>query len=545
MAFDVALCGLVTLQAESVWQKRRLRRNPRAQWGNVFREEEFRRCEKNVKAFLAQEARANCTACGGTGKVASPETESQTMCPPCQGTGFPNGRVRPPFRVRYRDRNSICIAFDALTKEPVFLENEATYRATHVYGIQGTGKTKRIGRLVLNQLFADSLSSILYFSLKTEDAREMARLARASGWRVHVMKGVCLLNTFSHWGQFEAGIRKGMTAAGYQARESFWFDRTMQLLGEAYRHSLATQKVARLGPTIQKVLTTLRAEAAAGSNVKADQIAVSDVASYLLEFDDPLSPVRWVYDAQLDDFVPGCAPGEVQASQFADWSLMAQPRTMVIVPPTGTSRAGLVAATALKYAYLLWFEDNKDTWQVSNPDTRHRKVVFQDEGDNFLIISPRKDFDDIYATKTWREFGHSSWVFTQSKEAVRSAAGNDRAQTYLSVVGSQITFAIPDEEVAKWIKELPEYEYQTRTVNLNRSAEGYEDGADMLRGNLQVSRGESLQTARGPWITGEWFQRLPKGCAVFQQAGQTPRVLWIPFHGHVAIEGAPENEEEV
>ncbi len=48
--------------------------------------------------------------------------------------------------------------------------------------------------------------------------------------------------------------------------------------------------------------------------------------------------------------------------------------------------------------------------------------------------------------------------------------GVNPASAYLAVVGNTLTFAIPDEEVGSFVKELPEYEYTQRTVNLSRAA---------------------------------------------------------------------------
>ena len=125
----------------------------------------------------------------------------------------------------------------------------------------------------------------------------------------------------------------------------------------------------------------------------------------------------------------GCEP---------DWEPLAGSRHLIIIPPIEGSRAGVVAAATLKYSHLLWFDRNKARWQEPNPEFRHRIIWLQDEGDQFLLCSPTKNGkDDIYATKTLREAGLSSWIFTQSKEEITRVCG-DRAQGYFHIVGNTI-----------------------------------------------------------------------------------------------------------
>ncbi len=533
LAFD-ALQALLAVYFLRLHLRRRKRyRSPRAKWGPVIREQEIAAIERRVQGWLAIEKQTNCPHCGGSGRRSKSANASDRTCPHCKGTGFRGGKVRRPFQVTARDR-SVFIGYDARTGEPVYFEGERVYQTTHVYGIQGSGKTKRAAALVNKQLFADGHASALYFSMKASDAHSVAAMARAHGWRTQEMKGVCLLNAFASWSQLEEGLRKGMRAAGYRSRETFWFDRTLQLLRREYHETLKHARTARLGPTLERVMEVLQREAEAGRNVKADQIAVSDVAGYLAEFNDPLSPVRWWFDASPEDLVPGEAGGEPQAGKVPDWSPLAKNRELILIPPIGTSKGAVVAATALKYASLLWFEAHKAAWQEADPNARHRIAYIQDEGDNFAVISQHQDIDDVYAAKTWRESGYSAWVYTQSRQSIAAAAG-DKAPAYLAVVGNTITFALPDPEVARFIRELPEYEYRQRTLNLHRRSSHYHDHDNLLSGQMTVSRGESLQMVKGPWITAEGFQRLPKGCAVLQQAGHPPRVLWIPYFDHVGV----------
>ena len=534
LAFDAGLSLLVTYYLWLHLERKKKYTSPKGKWGNVIREDAFRQIERNALAYLESENRTNCPACGGTGRRTI-QGKKQEPCGPCMGTGFRKGWVERPFKVAFRGRNALFLGYNALTGEEVRLQGEECYCTTNVYGIQGSGKTKRVAGLINRQLFLDEDTSAIYFSLKASDAREIQCLAEAHGWTVHLMKGICLLDVFRSWSQLEQGLKMGMKAAGYQTRETFWFDRTMQLLRKAYLEILQHQASARLGPTLAKVLQRLHDEASRGHMVKADQIAVADIRGYLNELNDPLSPVRWYYDAGPEDRVPDPFGAGHRKGERADWSPLSRPKHLIIIPPTGTSRAGVVAATALKYASLLWFEEHKHHWQEANPAWRHRIAYIQDEGDNFAIVADSKDIDDVYATKTWRESGFSAWVYTQSKEFMKLVIGRDKAPAYLAVVSNTLTFAIPDEEVALFIKELPEYEYVQRTLNLNRRSNRYADHENLLSGNLLVTKGESLQIVKGPWITGEHFQKLPKGCAVFQRAGKTPIVVWIPYHDHVAL----------
>lgn len=536
LAFDAFQALLVVCYLRLHLRRRMRYRSSRAKWGPVIREQEIQAIERRVGAWLETERKTNCPHCGGTGRRSHSDGRqtSDRGCTACRGTGFRDGRIQRPFRVATGKR-AIFIGYDALRGEPVYLEGERVYQTTHVYGIQGSGKTKRAAALVNKQLFAEANAAAVYFSMKAGDARAVAAMARENGWRTHEMKGVCLLNAFTSWSQLEEGLRKGMTAAGYRSRETFWFDRTLQLLRREYLETLKHARTARLGPTLARVMELLQREAAAGRNVKADQIAVSDVAGYLLEFNDPLSPVRWWFDASPDDLVPGESRDTPSTGRVPDWSPLAGNRQLMLLPPIGTSKGAVVAATALKYASLLWFEAHKSAWQEADPAGRHRIAYIQDEGDNFVVISKHQDIDDVYAAKTWRESGYSAWVYTQSQHSIAAAAG-EKTAAYLAVVGNTITFALPDPEVARFIRELPEYEYRQRSLNLQRRSNHYQDHDNLLSGQITVSRGESLQMVKGPWITAEGFQRLPKGCAILQQAGHPPRVLWIPYFDHVAIE---------
>ena len=422
LVFDASLSLLVTYYIRLHMQRKRKYASSKAKWGNVIREDAFRQIERTVQTLLDAERCANCPACGGSGRRPD-KTGTSGACSSCRGKGFRRGRVRRPFLVPYRGRNELFLGYNALTGEEIRLQGEECYRTTNIYGIQGSGKTKRAASLINKQLFLDDNTSAVYFSLKHADAEEIRCLAESNGWETHLMRGICLLNVFRSWSQLEQGLKMGMKAAGYRTRESFWFDRTLQLLREAYHQTLTRQPTARLGPTLARVLDKLDREAREGQQVKSDQIAVADISSYLVEFNDPLSPVRWLFDAGPDDHVPAQKPGAVERAGTADWSPLADQHQLIIVPPTGTSRAGVVAATALKYAALLWFEDHKHLWQEPNPAWRHRVAFIQDEGDNFVIVSETKDIDDVYATKTWRESGYSAWVYTQNSKSSRKWLG--------------------------------------------------------------------------------------------------------------------------
>lgn len=524
MVWDAFLTVMVMYYVHLHLSRRKKYRDPRKKWG-VIREDEFEKIDTHVQGFLEAEHRANCPECRGTGSSILGE-----ICKACMGNGYRGGQVRRPFLIDYPGRNRVFVGWNALDKTPVFLTGEERFQTTNIYGIQGTGKTKRIGHLINRQLLFDKHASLVYFSLKTEDAESIERQALSHGWAVHHVQGISLSLAFDRWTMLEQAFRLGMAAAGYQSRESFWFDRAMQLLKEGWQKSVRTGGTARLGPVLADVIVKLR-EAAKNNNVRAEEIAVSDISGYLIEMNDPTSPVRWLFDLGPKDLALDSEKG-LKYGGPPDWSLLAKPGNLMIIPPIPNSKAGIVAANALKYSAYLWIEHHKQAWSDPNPETRHLIGFIADEGDNFALVSSYRALDDVYATKTWREAGYSGWVYTQSKDFMRLAL-KDKARAYLSVVGNTITFAIPDDEITQWIKEMPEYEYEQRSLNMNRRGD-YNDYQNRLGGNLQVTRGESLQITRGPWITGAILQKLPKGCAVLQRTGKRPVVLWIPYFDHVA-----------
>ncbi len=500
------------------YQRATTYRSVKHQWGQVIREHELTLIKKVVGRFKNQETACACRACIGAGKTVQ-------HCEDCGGRGF----LFRPFEVQFK-RDHLFIGFDAVTGEEVRLEGEAVFRSTLVFGATGSGKTKRAAHLINRQLFRDPLGTAIFFSLKKGDAEEVASMAREEGWDVHSIRSVNLLTLFETWSDLSFGLKMGLRAAGYRSRESFWADRAIMLLKTKASEMYKTDGNARMGTIISEIMEELTQEARQGGNVKIDLIAISDFGAYFQDFMDPLTSCRWLFDAGPEDYVPD-GQGGIEKGKPVDWSILSKPKQLLIIPPIGASRTGVVAATALKFALYLWFDKNK-TLQP-DPTRRRRFNLIQDEGDNFLLTSDKGGIDDGYAAKTWREFGYASWCYTQSPEFLKLAMGSEKCRAYIGVIGNTLSFALPDVEVEQFVKGLPTYDYVQRSINLNRRSNHYQDHESLLTGNLLVTRGETLSHSRGPWITGEFFQKLPSGCCVLQQAGKVPRVVWAPYYDHV------------
>jgi len=513
---DATVSFLVTGYLSLHIQRRRTYGSEQQRWGQVIREDEMAVIDHVVSGLRAKEKGAACQKCDGTSK-----------CLHCKGRGW----THRPFKVAFQ-RDRIFLGFDALSGEEIRLQGEAVYRSTLVFGAPGSGKTKRAAHLVNRQLFRDQKGSAVYFSLKQSDADAVGKMARELGWQVHQVRRINLLNVFETWSDLTFGLKMGLKAAGYKSRESFWLDRAMMLLKMKAKEVFKTDTNPRLGIIVAQILETLTQDAKKGDNVKVDLIAISDFGGFLQDFLDPLSPCRWIFDAGPEDYIPD-GDGGLSRGAMIDWSMLSNQQQLVIIPPVGASRTGVVAATALKFSIYSWFDKHK----ILEPDPKQRQRLsfIQDEGDNFVLASEKGGIDDAYATKTWREFGYTSWCYTQSPEFLKLAMGPEKCRAYTGVVGNTLTFALPDVEVEEFVQGLPTYEFMQRSINLNRRSSHYQDHENLLTGNLLVTRGESLSYGKGPWITGEYFQKLPPGCCVLQQAGETPRVVWIPYYDHVDI----------
>ena len=370
---------------------------------------------------------------------------------------------RKVWTVRLIDRNRIWVGVDLLTGENVYLSGEQIFKGILIIGAQGTGKTSRFFKAMLKQLAMDpkNNTSFVVFTLKGEDSLELGRYLRMLGQ--HCMSwAMCNVVdlAMNHLGGLQKAVLQSLLqstalASGLGSKDPFWLNASIARMVELLMQLSQERRPTTLG----NAFTRFREQVAqSGDDARMEQSLVETLASALGATTDAGTRVSVLHSPNhggglhrgplfaaahsrfreiTSDGVIEHETGE-EPQQFPDglyelpagvrlpfdWQALLRPLS---VPPPGKSKPKLFCLNLIKMSLLNWISEDiarPDSLLLKKrPEDRHRIVLAQDEGHNFLALEPPGvdiGISDTRGLAENRQGGEVSIIATQARADCRS-----------------------------------------------------------------------------------------------------------------------------
>ena len=490
---------------------------------------------------------------------------------------------RRRWPVRMTDRNAVWVGVDLLTLEDVYLEGEQLFQGILIIGGQGTGKTSRYFKTILNQLALDPAkrTAFVMFTLKNEDSQafqdELTGLGQASvPWAMSNLLDLAV----DRAGSLEPGKLQGLLqgaalAAGLGSKQDpFWLNASIRRLVTAV-YALSREGGA---PTLGQAYARFIEEVAAkGADARMDQSLVETLSAALAGMTDPSSRAAALYspcrpgglhlgplyaaagaavrqrtpagwrERRLGDRAELLPQGLYEVPPSArlsyDWGLLLRPLSFIL-PPPGAGKGERFALNLVKQSLLSWIADDiaapGSRLLRTKPADRFRIVLAQDECQNFLALAG-EGMTDVKALQEHRQAGLVSIGASQALSALAKGS-REQNEAFLAVNGTALYLGVAGPERRRVLEAVGKVKVRRIRRSYGRSEESGARGAD-AKGGLQARRlranvTESIHEEQAEFISAEDYARLPAGAAILTVRGRRHRLVYCPYHNRVRIRAA-------
>jgi hypothetical protein len=235
-----------------------------------------------------------------------------------------------------------------------------------------------------------------------------------------------------------------------------------------------------------------------------------------------------------------------------DWETLLQPLS-VILPPPGNSKPELFCLNLIKLSLLGWIAGDMaspDSRLLQrNPADRHRIVLAQDEGHNFLALEApgfAGGMNDTRALAEQRQAGLVSILATQSPSRLNKTT-KDKLDDFLGVNGNYFFLGVNGQEREKVLRIVGQVEVRRINRSYGRS-ENSEARTVGTRGDLRTPRiranvNETVHREQTDFLSIERYGLFREGMAIHVAQGQRHRVVYCPPHTRLQLVVQPDGTQ--